>query len=125
LDENCLELLAFEFGFCGERTALDVNLVFEELLLGAHGEVLAATHRESARHQTGKSGKPHDIVARIGTGESQNERDVSDKTVEKTKERRSKTTVSDLSVMGLTGHGRHCSEPTGAPMARLVNESDG
>jgi len=100
-EKYLFEFLTLYFGVVGQRLALDPDLVLVELLLRAHGQVLTGAHREGARDESGQSGQSHDVVPGVGAGEAQNERHVGNQSVEEAKQRRSKTSVADLTVVRL------------------------
>ena len=59
-----------------ELTALDGELALEQLALGLHRHVLARSHRERTRDQTGNPCGPHDRRRRARAGDAEDQRHV-------------------------------------------------
>jgi hypothetical protein len=106
-EEYVAKLFTFQVGFVLERATFHVNLVPVELFLCPHREVLATAHRKGARHQSGESGEANYVVAGIGAGEAEDERDVRDQSVHEAKEGRAKAAVTDLAVVRGAGEFAH------------------
>ena len=99
IPEDRCQLTGLGLGVFGQRTALDLEFAFDELVLRSNAHPLAGGHRDRSGQQTRYARQTHERTIGRGAGDAENQGDVGDQSVAHPEDRRPSVSALDVAVV--------------------------